>query len=364
MEYNYSYTFPAVRGIQANRDFFITMCPLKLIPKLFIFNEEELPPEHRAQRILNRSRIPYIVNYITENPTDYVFSSITVSIDGELEFVPISDHDPNIGRLIISMDASFVINDGQHRRAAIEEALKENPQLGNETISVVIFHDQGLINSQQMFADLNKHAINTTKSIGILYDSRDHLSILTKRLIYTIDLLQVLTDKENSSLPKYSPKIFTLSSLYNANKILLGNKKSNRLSTEDIEFIEQYWKILCESISEWNLVKNKLITAADLRLKYLSSHGVVLEAMAVVFNYLWINNYPDWQDYITKLDQINWQRDNVADWQDRAFSTQGKIIKSKTNILLTSAKIKQILSIPLSPDEEKLEQGLISNAEH
>ena len=50
----------------------------------------------------------------------------------------------DLGQLRISLDASFLINDGQHRRAAIEEALKISPELGNETISVVFFHDEGL----------------------------------------------------------------------------------------------------------------------------------------------------------------------------------------------------------------------------
>jgi DNA sulfur modification protein DndB len=60
------------------------------------------------------------------------------------------------------MSSRFLINDGQHRRAAIEEALKVRPEFGDETISVVFFIDAGLENSQQMFADLNKHAVRPT----------------------------------------------------------------------------------------------------------------------------------------------------------------------------------------------------------
>ncbi len=44
--------------------------------------------------------------------------------------------------------------------AAIEEALKVRPELGDETLSVVFLHDAGLKRSQQMFADLNRHAIS------------------------------------------------------------------------------------------------------------------------------------------------------------------------------------------------------------
>ena len=77
-----SFVFPAVKGIQAKGEYFTSMVPLEVIPKIFQFVDEQLPPEIRAQRILNRARIPEIRDYILENPDDYVFSSITVSVDG------------------------------------------------------------------------------------------------------------------------------------------------------------------------------------------------------------------------------------------------------------------------------------------
>jgi 16S rRNA C1402 (ribose-2'-O) methylase RsmI len=43
--------------------------------------------------------------------------------------------------------------------------------LGDETISVVFFIDVGLKTCQQMFADLNRHAIRPTPSLGLLYES-------------------------------------------------------------------------------------------------------------------------------------------------------------------------------------------------
>ena len=57
------------------------------------------------------------------------------------------------------MDARFIINDGQHRRAAIEMALRDRPELADETISVVFFLDPKLERCQQMFADLNRYAV-------------------------------------------------------------------------------------------------------------------------------------------------------------------------------------------------------------
>ena len=49
-EIHFEYSFPAIRGIQAHREYFVSMRPLRLLPKIFLFNEEEIAPEVRAQR--------------------------------------------------------------------------------------------------------------------------------------------------------------------------------------------------------------------------------------------------------------------------------------------------------------------------
>ena len=41
----FGYVFPAIRGVQAGREYYVSMCPLRLLPKLFLFDEEELVPE-------------------------------------------------------------------------------------------------------------------------------------------------------------------------------------------------------------------------------------------------------------------------------------------------------------------------------
>src|ERR1043166_8814682 len=86
VEPRFEYTFPAIRGVQAKREFYVSMCPLRLIPKIFLFNEEELIPELRAQRVLNKSRLPEIAQYILNNRDDYTFSAITASVDADVRF--------------------------------------------------------------------------------------------------------------------------------------------------------------------------------------------------------------------------------------------------------------------------------------
>lgn len=347
-----SFTFPAIRGIQAGREYFSAMCPLRLVPKLFTFTDEELRPELRAQRVLNKSRIPEMTDYIVNNSKDYVFSSITASIDSEYEFQNVNKENPNIGMLSISMDCKFIINDGQHRRAAIEEALKLKPDLGNESISVVFFIDEGLRRSQQLFSDLNRHAIRPTKSIGILYDHRDPLSCLVRDLISEVKVFNGLTEKEKTSISNRSTKLFTLSSIHNATKVLLNKRRKTDIVTrEEREIAIEFWRHVTENMPDWKAAKNRDVTSSSLREEYVHSHGVALQALGELGRDL-VKRFPnDWKTHLSRLGAIDWSRSNTKLWEGKAL-VNGRVSKSFDCIKRTSLTIKKELHIPLSKEEK------------
>jgi DNA sulfur modification protein DndB len=358
MESNFNYTFPAIRGEQAGRDYYVIMCPLAILPKLFIFNEEikELPPDLRAQRTINENRIPDIADYILNNRKDYVFSSLTVSVDGDLQFTPATTENYNdVGLLQISMDSRLLINDGQHRKYAIEAALEADPSLKKESISVVLFHDEGLRRSQQLFSDLNKHAVNASRSIGILYDSRDPIAILTKELLQHSTQLEKLTEKENSSLPKYSNKLFLLSNLYSANKKIIGKEDPEDPKVKT--FLMKYWDFLLDTIFEWKAVINKESTPFNTRASSIITYGVVIEALGLIGSDLYQSNKNNWKSQLKMINKIDWSRTNRPDWEGRCISEIGRITKSSKSTRLTAIRIKQLLEIPLKDSEQMLEDS-------
>ncbi len=135
---------------------------VKTVPRFFEFqNYAALEPEQRAQRVLNKLRVPAIRDYLLQNPDSYVFSSITASyelpdgVDPDTLFEPFAEGS-EIGILNFPMEADLLINDGQHRRAGIAAALEEDPAIGEDTISVVLFPFEDNDRAQQMFSDLNQ----------------------------------------------------------------------------------------------------------------------------------------------------------------------------------------------------------------
>lgn len=346
------FEFVAMQGIQARKAFYIIMVPLKFVPKFFKFDDNSLPPSLRAQRSLNKNRIPQISKYITENPEDYILSSLCACIDGEVKFEP-SEMSNNMGKLKISMDSTVLINDGQHRRAAIEEAIKIKPYLGDETISVVLYADQGLKRSQQMFADLNMHAVKPAQSIKLLFNHRDEQTYITKSVIEAITLFSNFTDFEKSSISNRSTKIFTFSSIHQATKELLS--RNNHLKTTDaIHLATQFWQEVIQYIPGWlDLLEGKT-SSYQLRQNYIHSHGIALQAIARVGNIL-LHEYPDsWQDHLSKLIHVEWSRSNLTVWNGRAL-VAGKINRSRNNLVLVTNYIQKILGIPLSDESQRVE---------
>lgn len=352
----FHYVFPALRGVQGGREFFVAMCPLRLLTKLFLFDEDELAPELRAQRTLNRARVPEIARYITDNPKDYVFSSIAASIDGEVEFQPASgsSQGANIGRLIVPMRARLVINDGQHRRAAVEEALKVRPELGDETISVVFFVDVGLKRSQQLFADLNRHAIRPTKSIGILYDHRDPLSQLARNLVEKVDIFRGLTELEKTTISNRSRKLFTLSSIYLASRRFLRKGVRATVTVEEELLARDFWTEVAKHMPDWRAAADRKVSTAELRRDFIHAHGVALQALAIAGADLLAGEPVRWRPRLKPLQKLDWSRSNAKLWEGRA-TIGGKVSKAEANVQLTANIIKEVLGLPLSPAERKVE---------
>ncbi len=335
------------------------MCPLRLIPKIFLFDEDELVPEVRAQRILNKGRLPALTRYIIDNPNDYVFSALTASIDGDIRFESIanSESGTRAGQIRISMAARFLINDGQHRRAAIEQALKENPELGEETIAVVFFHDSGLARCQQMFADLNRHAVRPPRSIGVLYDHRDDQATTARLLAIRAPVFKGFVEMEKSTLSQRSRKLFTLSSVYYATRALLQGLETTKEQSQLLA--EAYWTAVDAAIPEWKLVRSRELSAPEVRRDYLHSHGIALHALGRVGNSLLrMSLAPQtWTPTLKRLSMVDWSRANV-DWEGRAL-IGGRVSKSHQNLTLTANYLRKHLNLELSHEEQRVEDAYL-----
>ena len=343
--------FEAVRGRQAGREFYNAMCSFATIYNHFKYNDDpQIPANLRAQRKLRESRIPVMGNYILKNPKDYIFSSIAVSVGGKVGFSPGPGRgdDGKLGRVIIPIDAPILINDGQHRCAAIRYAYEQNPSLGNEKISVVIFQDKGLKRSQQMFSDLNKHAVKPTRSLGILYDHRDTFARFIVTLVNDVDVFHDRTELEKTNISNRSTNFFTLNGISDATTYLL-KLKTKSISPEKQKLAVDYWDHISKNIPEWNLLIQKKVTPSELRKNYIHAHTNILNALGMV-GYTLTTEFPEtWKSKLKGLQKINWEKSSPI-WQGKIVN-EGRMIKTRLGIKQAANEILQNCGFDQTLDE-------------
>jgi DNA sulfur modification protein DndB len=353
MKSNVVHSFPVIRGVQAGREFYISMCPLRLLPSLFSADVQTSDAEDRSQRTLNRARLPKIARYILENRDSYVMSSLTVSIDGTPWFEALKSEDEasfRQGTLHIPKGSKVNINEGQHRRAGLEMAMKVNPELEYETIAVVFFRDRGLARGQQIFADLNHYAIRPSTSLSLLYDHRNIKANLSRQLSFESPVFQGLVETERSTLSPSSSKLFSFSGLYFSISEIFPEKEIADFQ-KALEWSQEFWDEIALHIPEWKYVRDSKMTAIEVRKNFIHSHGIILQALGRVGHSLLGQSKGVLTDALDGLDQIDWSRNNVRAWEGRAM-VGGRVVKSFQNVILTANYIKKKCGIPVSSEEQ------------
>jgi DNA sulfur modification protein DndB len=351
-------SLPAMVGKMGGRQYFATVIALAEIPRLFKFNDwEQCTPELRAQRVLNKSRVPDIAKYILDNEDGYLFSSITASYKSEVTFTP-SPTQPDLGTLEMELEnVEFIINDGQHRCAAIAHALKENPALGKEKISVLLFPTENIERLQQMFSDLNRFVHKTARSLDILYDHRDNLSALTMDLSEKVEVFKGMIDKERISIPIRSPKLLTLATLYDANEELLGDKiekRGSRNYATKLDLAVEYWAELAKIVGDWKKVKDDELKAPELRQEKINTHAVVMRALGGVGRILQETHPRNWKEKLLGLRKIDWRKSvgtGVNPLWDNVCITAGSVVSNRQARAATLAVL--LREIGIEPNHQK-----------
>lgn len=350
-------TLAAMRGVQAGREFYMAMCHMSFIAKHLPYPQNNIPEDKVIQRHINKARIPKIAEYLVKYYDDYVLPPVIASIDGDVEWQPLSAESENmqVGILKIPDSADLIINDGQHRCAAIQHALQKRPELKYETLGVIFYIDRGVKRARQMFSDLNGHPVRTNQNINATFDSRQYLPLLTKRVIDASPLLRGRVELFASGCAIGSPRIFTISALTKSHRALLDNHISQDIE-KDAETCSRFWTVLEENLPEVDQLAEDAIPARAIKENYFYPYSIGLQALSGVANQL-IHESPDsWEDQLAGIHKINWRRDN-PEWEGRALSG-GRLTTGGNHPALTRNFIKKKLGLKLNDEEKKLERQL------
>lgn len=340
---------PAMRGKMGTRTYYSCLLPLSSIPSLFKFTDwAGFTPEDREQRILNVKRVPDLRDYVLENEDDYIFASITASYKSEPVFeVQKEEGAAAIGILKLKLGDELVINDGQHRAAGIAAAIKENPAIGEHTISILLFPWENKDRVQQMFSDLNRFVQKTSKSLDILYDKRDETSAATLEFIKNVPVFRELTEKDDASLKAKSTKLFTLAALYDASKEVLKGREDASV-VENAAILTEFWQEVAKLIPDWERVLKGQKMSQELRAESISAHSTVLRAIGGIGGEL--IGQADWQQKLAPLASIDWSRKN-PEWEGICI-VANSVVSNRQARSATRSMLKFKLGLPMT-DAEK-----------
>lgn len=347
---NVTYTFPATRGTQAGNEFYTSTIPFKYLVRLFRFDDEIVPADMRAQRKIHEGRAAAIADYILSNPNNFVLPAITASCDRSMSFEALSQ-EHGIGLLKIPVDACLLINDGQHRRQGIALALRENPALADQAVSVTLFFDRGLQASQQMFSDINSNATKPSGSINALYDLRNPFSRWILDILARRPALKARIDLEAASPAKKSSNLWSLVAFHSFVGLLTGVSEKNisRVSELEAKTVEVMDFIdALEAIPQWKPMLAGTISAEEIRERFIISHAVFLHALGI------LGAHTADLSQLSGLAQVDPDKASPL-WQGRCVTSGGKMRKTTDGVKSTAAVLMKLCGITLPEELARLD---------
>lgn len=165
-----------------------------------------------------------------------------------------------------------------------------------------------------------------------------------------------MVEMERTNLSLRSRKLFTLSAIHAATKALLAPRAQDFPDDAD-QIAICFWEEVSKQFDEWQAVRDRRLMASEVRTNFIHSHGVALQAIGRVGQQL-IQDKRTWKRKLKSLRNLDWSRGNARLWEGRAM-IGGRISKADSNVILTTNVLKNHLGLTLTPEEHRLEEGLM-----
>ncbi len=351
------FNIPAVRGTQAGHAFYTAMCPIRLLPRLFPVGVDQTTSDaHQSFRKVNIARVREIAKDIVAHHDDFHLAAVTVSVEQQVRFVAAGNAPPKqvaVGELLIPLEARLTIVDGIHRIYGLQRALKDCPSLADECIAMLIYVDPDGTRRGQIFSDVKRHERSSAQSLRIGLDDRDETARLTREVIAAVPVFVDAIEMEKTAISNRSRKLFTLSALYQANRILLADHKETPYE-DRVQLATEFWTEVAARIPGWTEVVQGKTSAADTRAGYVHCHAIGIAALARAGRTLLAQFPKGWRKRLAKLSSLDWSRTNTKLWEGRAM-IGGRLSKSSSAVARAGNAVKQHLGLKLSRDEQAME---------
>lgn len=251
---------PAIRGVLGEIVYYTASFTFKQIAEYVKKVDDELHTSASLKDQLQRSLTKNhesITNYILTQKEHFFNSLVLAVYDGDPEWneieIRFDDTDYySLGFLRLNGEEKIFPVDGQHRVEGIKEAIKQDPALGDETISVILIghhkDKEGMEKTRRIFSTLNRYAKPVSTGDIIALDEDDTVAIVTRDMLESFPLFMnenISEEKKTKAIAETDTKSFTsLIKLYETNKIIYRYYTSFRDQTKRIHSSTEIDKFL------------------------------------------------------------------------------------------------------------------------
>ena len=247
---------PSLRGLIGDWVYYPTLMKLKDIAERVGIAEELYQSKtlsDMVQRYIKRNRGREIKDYLLNQQQRFFNSLIVAVYEGDPSWYDITSIESNnlldtadipedvvagIGILSLNGEEKLFTLDGQHRLIGIKEAIAEDPQLGEDELSIIFIAHKtdtdGMERSRRLFTTLNKNAVRVSKGEIITLDEDDTMAITVRRLVTENPMFidKRILNNATDNIPKSNQTcLTTIGNLYDLLGILftkvyiISNKK-------------------------------------------------------------------------------------------------------------------------------------------
>ena len=225
-----------------------------------------------VQQEIKRKRGKEIKDYLLKQEQRFFNSLIVAVYEGDPSWHEITRLESNnqldsedipedvvagIGILSLNGEEELFTLDGQHRLIGIKEAVAENPQLGEDELSIIfIAHrtdTEEKERSRRLFTTLNKNAVRVSKGETIALDEDDAMAITVRSLVTKNSMFMEdrILNNATDNVPKSNQTcLTTIGNLYDLLGILftkvyiISKKKTLKEKKDELTKIRQSDEIL------------------------------------------------------------------------------------------------------------------------
>ena len=402
---------PAMQGTMGSTRYWLVTMPAKelterlTIPR-HIDGWEGLSVEERYQRDIDYNRVrKQIAPYLVTDEDRFFGAFIVTVLNAEsIEFEPLGtmvSKIPNLykqagrslGFLTLAGSEVLVPLDGQHRLAALGFAItgkdeKQHPIEGLEAkvgiatddcTVILIGHDPA--KSRKIFNKVNRYAKKTTKAENLITADDDIVATIVREDVADDVIPARVVNYKSNTLNARAEEFTTLSTLYEATKLLLEDLQGSRIDIQTLpdsattkilrEEAVDFWSHLCEKIDLFVNALHDESPGGDEKRREIRSAFVLgkpIAQLALAQAVVRVRAEDEHGSRLSldeacrRVNMLDWSVDNPL-WQ-RVFMNGNKVVAGKTAARFAGRVVAYLIGDNLTESElEKLREDHLKTAE-